>query len=798
MRQVAAIVALLLGAASMAIAGEGTRLFVAPNGNDANPGTADKPLASLAAARDTVRKLVAAGLKADVTVQLAGGVYPLVQPLVVGPEDSGSEQHAITYAAAPGATVVVSGGRRITGWKKGEGELWTADVPDAKTGFRNLWVNGRRAVRARFPNEDDNPSRVQLQDSSLSKDLKAWTMKLAPGVVKDWKNPSDIEILVDGNWAINRKRVESLDPATSTLVMAPPHRQTIPWNQPHRGRWAYLENSPSFLDRPGEWCLDRRAPGAGDGSGVLSYWPLPGEDMAKAEVFAPVLTQLVLIKGTAEKPVRNLHFVGLTFAHTDWQLPDVGYFGVQACHIVRGQGEAQVWDRVPCALRFDYAQDCSVRDGVIGHLSTGGIEFVEGCAKDTIEGNHIFDISANGVMLGGPKDEAGVPKDCRIANNHVHATGIEYHGAVGIWVGFAQRAVVAHNEVHDTPYTGISVGWQWNPQPTPCKQNTIEWNHIYDVMKNLGDGGGIYTLGFQPGTVLRGNHIHDVRRCPFNQAAPNNGMFIDEGSKGFLFERNVIYRTAHQPVRFNQCARDWHTWKDNVEGGVSVPAPGKVGTALACDGSSSFVEAPHKPELDPEQLTVEAWIRLDEFPGGTDPRRWIVNKNRNEWEEGNYALMVQGSQVGAYLNVGGGRQNHLAAMSPEGALKLKAWQHAAFTYDGADLKVYLDGVQVAATAINKKRVPGRSSVAIGRRQDAYNYFKGAIDEVRIYTRPLSADELKAHFEKPAKVEDVKAERGMAGYWGFDDIPDLAEAIKEIAAKAGPEPAYRERLEQPAR
>jgi hypothetical protein len=166
-------------------------------------------------------------------------------------------------------------------------------------------------------------------------------------------------------------------------------------------------------------------------------------------------------------------------------------------------------------------------------------------------------------MLGGPRAEAEVPKRNRIANNHVHACGVEYYGAVGIWVGFAQQAVIAHNLVHGLPYSGVSVGWQWNPEPTPCKENTIEYNHIYDVMNRLCDGGCIYTLGFQPGTVIRGNHLHDSHRSRYAQGAPNNGMFIDEGSKGFLFEQNVIYDTAAELVRFNQCQRDWHTWKDN-------------------------------------------------------------------------------------------------------------------------------------------------------------------------------------------------------------------------------------------
>jgi hypothetical protein len=131
---------------------------------------------------------------------------------------------------------------------------------------------------------------------------------------------------------------------------------------------------------------------------------------------------------------------------------------------------------------------------------------------------------------------------------------------LGIWDGLTDGTVISHNLLHDLPYSGISVGWQWNAAPTNCKANVIEYNEIHDVMELLSDGGGLYTLGFQPGTVIRGNVIHDVGRSAFAVGAPNNGMFIDEGSKGFLFQGNVIWSTSGEPVRFNQCAEDWHTW----------------------------------------------------------------------------------------------------------------------------------------------------------------------------------------------------------------------------------------------
>lgn len=533
--------------------------FVSPGGSDQNPGTEQEPFATVAKARDAVRHLIAAGLESDVKVCLRGGTYRLSEPLAFGPEDSGTQKHAITYAAYPGEKVVVSGGRPITGWKRGEGKVWTAQVPGVKEGewyFRHLFVGRRRAVRARTPNKDDDNPCWQLKGADLAADLSRCTLTLPAGMLGQWSNPTDIEVMVAGNWAINRLPVQSIDRHKGVVVLAPPHAQGHRAIRPGPGRWCCFENAREMLDQPGEWYLDRR-------TGLLSYWPLADEDMDRAEVIAPVLTRLLEVKGAPDKPARNLHFQGIRFEHTDLDLPEGGYLGIQACHCTVGKDWKRPWGRVPAAIRWDYVEHSSIEDGALAHLGGCGVELVTSCHDNLIQGNHVFDVSGNGVMLGGPTSEAEVPKRNRIANNHVHACGVEYYGAVGIWLGFAQQAVVAHNLVHDLPYSGISVGWQWNPEPTPCKENVIEGNHVYDVMNRLCDGGCIYTLGFQPGTVIRGNHLHDVHRSRYAQGAPNNGMFIDQGSKGYLFERNVIYNTSAELVRFNQCQRDWHTWRDN-------------------------------------------------------------------------------------------------------------------------------------------------------------------------------------------------------------------------------------------
>jgi hypothetical protein len=556
---------------------------VAPGGSDENPGTLERPFATIVKARYAVRALIAAGLEADVTVSLREGTYRLDEPLTFGPEDSGSEEHAITYAAHADenvaisggraiSEVVITGGRAITRWKRTQGQIWTTEVPGVREGKwypRHLWVNGRRAVRARTPNADADPSHLQLKGVDLSEDRARFTLTLEPGVLGDWQNPSDVEVMIAGNWAINRKRVQEIDPAASRVVLAPPHKHGPRYIFPSPGRWCCFENARDLLDQPGEWYLDRT-------SGVLSYWPREDDDMTRAQAVAPVLEQLVLVTGTREKPVRNLHFQGLRFEHTTWQIPPVGYMGIQACHYGEHEHPGRRWKHVPAAVCFTDAQACSVEDCVVARLGGTGVELSDRCRDCTIRGNHVFDASANGVMVGGARDEADVPKHNEVTNNHVHGCGREYYGAIGIWVGFAQATAISHNLVHDLPYTGISVGWQWNPEPTSCKENLIEDNHVHDVMNRLCDGGCIYTLGFQPGTVIRGNHLHDVHRSPFAQGAPNNGMFIDQGSKGYLFERNVIYNTAAEHVRFNQCQRDWHTWRDNHFGEpAEVKASGK-------------------------------------------------------------------------------------------------------------------------------------------------------------------------------------------------------------------------------
>ena len=546
-----------------------TEFYVATDGDDNNIGSAEKPFATLERARNVVRKLIEKGLDRDVLVIIRGGTYQLERPLVLGLEDSGTSEHSITYTTYPGhswsgETVVISGGRPITGWKKAGDNLWTAQVPEVKSGkwwFRQLFADGRRLVRGRFPNDG------VLTIREVSDDVKR--IAFTEPVTATEPIGSDAELVVLQNWSITRGRVVSI--AGDIVQTATPmgwigHIQTTA----HPKKSAYLEHALAFVDQPGEWYLDRR-------SGTLTYMASDGENPAQHSFYAPKLEQLLIVVGREDNPICNVHFHGLTFEHTEWPLPEEGYRGIQAGYYGTSLEPKKPVYGQPAAIELQYTEKCSFELCRVARTGASGITLAAGCKKNKIACCEFLDIGCNAINIGhklkpplvnhpmewhweNPND---VPINNEVVNNYIHHCGEVSFGAVGIFVAFTQQTKISHNLITDMPYTGISIGWSWNTIPTSQQRCLVEYNHIYNVMKCLADGGGIYTLGFQSGTILRGNLIHDVPRSAFTFGADNNGFFFDQGSKGFHAEGNIVYNTSGEAIRFNQSSRQLHSWKDN-------------------------------------------------------------------------------------------------------------------------------------------------------------------------------------------------------------------------------------------
>jgi hypothetical protein len=522
--------------------------YVATTGSDANPGTLEQPFATIARARDVVRERQQDLRGPNISVLIRDGRYELAEPLRFGPEDGGRPDLPICYAAVEGEEVVLTGGQRITGWKKGEGETWTAEVPDVKTSawsFNELFVDGQRRPRARHPNAG-----YLRVDKPGPDNRTSFTFK--PGDLKSIADLTDAELVFLHDWSVSRVPIASIDEPAHAVRLA------APIGASGQGFWAitgfephpryFVENAREFLDAPGEWHLDRRA-------GILTYRPMPDEDLTKAEVVAPRLTELLVVAANPRKDqsVGHLHFRGLTFQHCAFARPAAGYAGIQA-GFHEDRDKTGLGGRMPAAIRFLAARHCLFERCTVEHVGGAGISFEEGCIDCRLTQSEIRDCGGNGVMVGGPgKEPASVAKGVRIEDCRIHHCGQTFFGCVGVWAGITNGTVIRRNEIHRLPYSGVSVGWQWNPEPTPCGNNLVEENDIHHVMQTLSDGGGIYTLGRQPGTVLRANRIHDI---PANAGrAESNGLFIDEGSSEILIEGNTIEAVARSPIRFHQALR---------------------------------------------------------------------------------------------------------------------------------------------------------------------------------------------------------------------------------------------------
>lgn len=229
---------------------------------------------------------------------------------------------------------------------------------------------------------------------------------------------------------------------------------------------------------------------------------------------------------------------------------------------------------------------------------------------------------------------------------------------------------------------------------------------------------------------------------------------------------NDVARTLHSLAGHPRAAEELlrSLEKDATASTARHIVPGRVGGAFAATGTN-HLERPHEAALEPGALTVETWVKAPEFPAGGDARRWLVSKNANEWVEGHYALMLDRDRPGACLNIGGGRTNVFTLWSDGPRLETNRWHHLAFTYDGSQMRLFVDGRPSGELPVDRTRIPGSGPVALGQRADGYVHFRGSLDEVRIYDRALEAAEISVHAADPM----VPGGSGVVARWEFNDL-----------------------------
>ncbi|HEU5124525.1 MAG TPA: right-handed parallel beta-helix repeat-containing protein [Verrucomicrobiae bacterium] len=554
--------------AGLLIAGCGTRtmypaaektnrsvvFFVATNGNDAWSGQLaaagsqhdDGPFATLPRAVIAARKFKSGQPNANVTIRLCSGIYFLNEPLVLTSEDSG-----LQIAAFRNEQPIISGGECITNWKAEtlNGKLlWTADVPEVKAGrwmFHELWVNGRRAMRARQPN------RGFFAVESLPQKSTNWmhghtNFVFQAGDLKASPSLTNAEVVIMDRWVESRLPITGIDEARRVVHLG---KRSVFSLEP--GDLYFVENAFEALDAPGEWYLDPVV-------GKLFYAPRPDERLNRVEAIAPRLAQLIRLEGEPEKGrlIERLRFNGLSFSHAEWCFPERSENRDDALKLVPeprsgvgGFGQAAIG--VPAAIQGNGVCDSVFEHCTFAQLGGYALELARGCRSNRIENCEFTDLGAGGIKIGetvirskaSDQTVGNVISHCEIQDG-----GNLFRSAVGIWIGQSANNQIVHNTIYNFYYTGISVGWTWGYGNSSATNNLFAFNHVHHLGAKtdgeppaLSDMGGIYTLGGESGTRIVNNLWHDIAGFRYG----GWGIYFDEGSSGILAESNVVYRTTH-------------------------------------------------------------------------------------------------------------------------------------------------------------------------------------------------------------------------------------------------------------
>ena len=521
------------------------------------------PDSSLTDAIRKAREMKRLGKATEVTINLAAGTYFLYEPLRLRPEDSGLK--------LVGKDAVISGGMQITGWKK-QGKLLVAEVPDFNgrpVDFRQLWVNGQKAVRARDVSDFEQMNRIRTYDK---KNHILWVPKKA--VEKIMKAPY-AEMVLHEMWCTSNLRIKNIEVKGDSAAIRfhnPEAKLQFehPWPSPmtpdtkHPSPF-YLTNAKELIDEPGEWYHDIRGH-------KLYYMPRISEKLGmrneELSAIVPVLETLVEVIGSAEHPVRNITIEGITFSHTTWMRPsEKGHVPLQAGmylteayklrpsidrpnnHKLDNQG----WlGRAAAAVELRYAEDVNFKDCHFEHLGGSGLDYVLACRRGKTENCTFSDIAMNGYVYGSfspeglethlpyqPTDFREVCTQQEVSNCLFHEVSNEDWGCVAICAGYVSGINIEHNTIHDVSYTGISLGWGWNRDLVCMKDNKVHANLIYNYAQHMYDCAGIYTLGNQPGTVISENVVRDIA-TPSYVHDPNHWFYLytDEGSSNITLKDN--------------------------------------------------------------------------------------------------------------------------------------------------------------------------------------------------------------------------------------------------------------------
>lgn len=586
--------------------------YVAPGGNDNNPGSIERPFATWEKAKQAVRNV---SKNQPVNVYFREGVYYLTKTLLFGPEDSGTRNAPVTYQAFPGEKVTISGAVRLP---RVQWTLWKDGIYRTKISkdidFDQLFVNGIRQIRARFPNYDfENPLRggkgYQLVVDGSNRRYDTW-LQFDPGIFskKTWSDPTTgiVHAFQCQNWGNMQYRVKGIDRKENKILLGEGGWQLQRAHGIGKGRGEsspfFVENIFEELDTPGEWFFDKK-------KRLLYYYPTADVQLASAVVEAVVLKDLIHLSGTADKPVAWINFRGFNFSQTrmtfmeayeplargDWAIHRGGVIFMDGAEDVKvtdcnfeyvgGNGVFMSnYNRrnIVSACRFFHTGESAVC--LVGDPNS--VRWYATWDDPEIHGRSWNEMRKGMDLAPGPKTN-NFPEECVVENSIMYELGDFGKQIAGVFISMSRKIRVSHNTIFNVPRAGICINdGTWGG-------HIIEHCDIWETVRETGEHGPFNSWGrerFWLGaggegqmireqvlldaidpTIIRHNRISNFRR---SISAGNWTIDLDDGSSNYEIYNNLslgstlklrdgYFRKVWNNIHVSAVPMGWHVWPAN-------------------------------------------------------------------------------------------------------------------------------------------------------------------------------------------------------------------------------------------
>ncbi len=590
-------------------------IYISTSGSDSNPGSKEQPFETIAKALIEVKNFAG---KEAVNVWFFPGDYHITSSIMLDAEYSGTEECPIIFSALPGAEVKIKGSKVLDqlNWRKYKPGIYVTEVPEGLA-FDQLFVNGERKVRARFPNYDyENPIRggkgYLKVTGGTNHRYDEWFSYDSESFSKNkWKNPETgiVHAFQSHNWGNMQYRIKRVDRKDNKVYLGEGGWQLQRIHgiggKGDKASWYYIDNVFEELDVAEEWFLDQK-------TNKLYYYPNAVLDLENAIIEVPVVKDLIQLMGDKENVVSNIHFKGFTFTHStftfmeeyepvargDWAIHRGGAVymeGVEDCSVEDCNFEFLGGNGV---FMSAYNRNNAVRNCRFVHTGESGVcivgspeavRFYQTWDDKEIDGKDWNEMRQGMDLEAGPKTP-DYPKNCVVENCVMHDFGDMGKQVAGVYISMSHKIRVSHNTIYNCPRAGICINdGTWGG-------HIVEYCDIWETVRETGEHGPFNSWGRErqwlggdgsaasfkkeltlldaiDKVVIRNNRIANYRK---SVSAGNWTIDLDDGSSNYEIYNNLnlgstiklrdgMMRKVYNNITVSAVPLGWHVWPEESE-----------------------------------------------------------------------------------------------------------------------------------------------------------------------------------------------------------------------------------------